>query len=456
MNLLRRLALGLGLLLALPVLALGQGIDGGPSGRVSSAAIIAALGGTPPTTGTLTSGNFPIANGASSLIDSGYAPAPTSQPVAFSYAGTASNSPVSLTGAVFTGGTGTTTFPALKIGNQAATSWSTNGTWLGVSAVSGNISNFIDLKTNDYSVHILSNAASPQAIFAGTSTNIYGGMIGASSIQTKALGSFCWSASTTATGGCDASLTRRGAANVVFGAAAAALPVAYTISGQSSRSGTDINVGGATVTLESGNGTGTGTISQYIIKTPTVVGSGTGAQTLTARLTIDSAAATFANTTLVYPTPFTLGATSVTSTGTQLNYLNAATGTTGTASTNVVYSASPTLSGTAVTANITVGGNVQQTSGTTNYTGVTTNSVDAFSVTVSPAITAYTTGAMYMVKFNAANTTTTPTVNMNGLGAKTMVKRASTAMAANDILANGFYLLMYNGTNMQVVNPAVP
>lgn len=47
--------------------------------------------------------------------------------------------------------------------------------------------------------------------------------------------------------------------------------------------------------------------------------------------------------TVTIPTPFTLGATSVTSTGTQLNYLNSATGTTGTTSTNLVFSTSPTL-----------------------------------------------------------------------------------------------------------------
>jgi hypothetical protein len=47
--------------------------------------------------------------------------------------------------------------------------------------------------------------------------------------------------------------------------------------------------------------------------------------------------------TVTIPTPFTLGAISVTTTGTQLNYLNAATGTTGTASTNIVFSTSPTL-----------------------------------------------------------------------------------------------------------------
>jgi len=43
------------------------------------------------------------------------------------------------------------------------------------------------------------------------------------------------------------------------------------------------------------------------------------------------------------PTPFTLGAISTTATGTQINYLAAATGTTGTNSTNLVYSTSPTL-----------------------------------------------------------------------------------------------------------------
>ncbi len=47
--------------------------------------------------------------------------------------------------------------------------------------------------------------------------------------------------------------------------------------------------------------------------------------------------------TVTIPTPFTLGATSVTSTGTQLNYLSSATGTTGTTSTNLVFSTSPVL-----------------------------------------------------------------------------------------------------------------
>lgn len=77
--------------------------------------------------------------------------------------------------------------------------------------------------------------------------------------------------------------------------------------------------------------------------------------------------------TVTIPTPFTLGATSVTSTGTQLNYLNAATGTTGTASTNLVYSASPALTGTATAEAISMTGVLTQintSSGTVvNLTG---------------------------------------------------------------------------------------
>lgn len=59
------------------------------------------------------------------------------------------------------------------------------------------------------------------------------------------------------------------------------------------------------------------------------------------------------------------GATDVTSTFTQLNYLGSATGTTGTTSTNVVFSASPTFTGT-----VAVTGNIAVNVGTSIATGV--------------------------------------------------------------------------------------
>lgn len=76
-----------------------------------------------------------------------------------------------------------------------------------------------------------------------------------------------------------------------------------------------------------------------------------------------------------------------------------------------------------------------------------TGAADAAVITLSPAPSAYTTGMVIRFKAVAANATTTPTINVNGLGAKTIVKYVNTAMAANDILTNQFVELVYDGTN---------
>lgn len=57
----------------------------------------------------------------------------------------------------------------------------------------------------------------------------------------------------------------------------------------------------------------------------------------------NASALQISTTAVKFPTPFTLGAVSVTTTGTQLNYLSGATGTTGTTTSNLVFSASPVL-----------------------------------------------------------------------------------------------------------------
>ena len=68
--------------------------------------------------------------------------------------------------------------------------------------------------------------------------------------------------------------------------------------------------------------------------------------------------------TVIIPTPFTLGATSVTSTGTQLNYLSSANGTSGTTNTNIVFSTAPTLTGTTLAAGTATVDPMTFTSGT--------------------------------------------------------------------------------------------
>lgn len=72
-------------------------------------------------------------------------------------------------------------------------------------------------------------------------------------------------------------------------------------------------------------------------------------------------------------------------------------------------------------------------------------SVDAWSATIAAAyLDTLVTGMQIRVKFAAANTVTTPTFNLNGLGAKTMVRMDGTALAAGDITANSIVTLTYS------------
>lgn len=101
-------------------------------------------------------------------------------------------------------------------------------------------------------------------------------------------------------------------------------------------------LGGTTVGQNIFTATNPSALSYPKISGTNTVSFNTPSQVLTDIGGAPTASPTFTGT-VVIPSPFTLGATSVTSTGTQLNYLNAATGTTGTTSTNIVYSTSPTL-----------------------------------------------------------------------------------------------------------------
>lgn len=84
---------------------------------------------------------------------------------------------------------------------------------------------------------------------------------------------------------------------------------------------------------------------------------------------------------------------------------------------------------------------------------VTAAGTDTYTATLAPAPSAYVTGGTYYITFTNANTSTTPTLNLNALGAKTIVKNGSAALAAGDIPAAHEGVLRYNGTNMVLMNP---
>ena len=88
-----------------------------------------------------------------------------------------------------------------------------------------------------------------------------------------------------------------------------------------------------------------------------------------------------------------------------------------------------------------------------NYAATT--GTDTYAATLSPAITAYVTGAHYFISFGNANTVTTPTLNLNSIGAKTIKKDGSSALAVGDIPASHKTVLVYDGTDLILLNPRV-
>lgn len=161
-------------------------------------------------------------------------------------------------------------------------------------------------------------------------------------------------------------------------------------------------------------------------------GGGTlGSNAYTSTAYAPLASPTFTGTVTI-PTPFTLGAVSVTSTGTQLNYLNAATGTTGTTSTNIVFSTSPTL--------------VTPTLGVATATSINKVTITApassSTLTVADGSSLITSGAF------ALTLTSTATSNATiPAGTNTLYSTKSSSITSSDLLTS---LTNETGTGLAV------
>jgi hypothetical protein len=81
---------------------------------------------------------------------------------------------------------------------------------------------------------------------------------------------------------------------------------------------------------------------------------------------------------------------------------------------------------------------------------LTVSGTDTITATVSPSLTAYASGQMFA--FVAANTNTgAVTINISTLGAKAITKNGNTALSAGDLTANYLFVIVYDGTQFQVV-----
>jgi hypothetical protein len=178
-------------------------------------------------------------------------------------ASTASTPAIILTGAIFTGGTGTTTTPHFLIQPSTATpstAYNTTGTAFGINVHTG-IANLFDLQQDGISRFVLS-ANSGSVTMLGSLTVTGAG----SNINTAAAGQFAWSTR--------AILSSPAAGKIQLGTTDANAPVAQTLQAQSVAAG-NTNTAGATLTIAGSKSNGSGGGDVVLQTTLSTAASGT-------------------------------------------------------------------------------------------------------------------------------------------------------------------------------------
>ena len=78
---------------------------------------------------------------------------------------------------------------------------------------------------------------------------------------------------------------------------------------------------------------------------------------------------------------------------------------------------------------------------------------DNITASSSPALTAYAAGQSFWFIAAGANTTS-PTININSLGSRALTKWGGSALEANDILSGMMVMIIFDGTNFEIIEPA--
>lgn len=117
----------------------------------------------------------------------------------------------------------------------------------------------------------------------------------------------------------------------------------------------------------------------------------------------------------------------------------------------IQYSGGLPVTGAASTATYSTYGQVLLKANA-EYYAADSGGTDAYAITLSPAPSAYATGQTFYFKANTVNTGAA-TLNVNSLGAKTIVKGVNTTLNDGDIAAGQFVTVIYDGTNFVLQNP---
>jgi hypothetical protein len=91
-------------------------------------------------------------------------------------------------------------------------------------------------------------------------------------------------------------------------------------------------------------------------------------------------------------------------------------------------------------------------SGSMNIAAAT--GTDTYAADLVPPLAAYAAGGVYAISFTNANLTTSPTLALNGLAARTIKRVNGDAPAAGDIAAGGVALFLYSGGYFYLLTPS--
>lgn len=89
----------------------------------------------------------------------------------------------------------------------------------------------------------------------------------------------------------------------------------------------------------------------------------------------------------------------------------------------------------------------------TNGSLTTGGSSNAYTLTPNDTYSSYADGMTFIAEANHTNTGAS-TLNVSSLGAKSIVLPDATALIGNEIVSGGRYVVSYDGTNFQLMNPS--
>ena len=89
--------------------------------------------------------------------------------------------------------------------------------------------------------------------------------------------------------------------------------------------------------------------------------------------------------------------------------------------------------------------------GDLNGSRAAAGAVNVYTVTLNASYTAYFDGLLFACTIPITNTAINPTLNVNGIGARTIKDYAGAAIGVGDLVAGGLYMFADDGTNLRVI-----